>query len=459
MGLWGADLHASERRARLSSLFRPARGISDLAERRSAQLVAAVTVALFVLTALALVGMLVVDMQLFWSRAPVMATLLLTHALIYGLNRTRFYRLAALLLCVAPIWSDLAVGLSTPEDPVWYALMPASTVLASILLSFRAAVMVGALGIVSTGTVVGSNLQLLGEERGMLITGYVVIFTAILLATARFRAWVERGRRAELQELERKLAATQRMEAVGRLASSVAHDFNNFLTVIQGNVQLARLRQPAAEELADIAMAAERASALTDQLLAFARQRPTSPVTLHLDALIARLTPILERLVGERVKLAITLASRWAVDADPVQLEQILLNLAANARDAMPAGGRLELGTSHDTLTVRTSMGALPGDYVVLTVKDEGEGMDSVTLDRAFEPFFTTKLEGKGSGLGLATVRGIVMQSGGDIEVHSQPGRGTTFRVLLPRSKRESTSPARALPAASEPTSMARPSL
>jgi signal transduction histidine kinase len=403
--------------------------ITDLGERRGSQLVALVAIVLFGLTTLGLIVGYVAAPAVFWPRLPLVSLLLASHALTYGLNRTRYHRVAAFLLCLGPIWSNLFVGLGTPEDPIWYGFMSAGVLLASILLSFRAALLIGALGAVAAGSVVFVHGTPLGAGRDTLIVAYVVIFTAVVLAMARFRSWVESGRRSELLHLERQLAANQRMEAVGRLAASVAHDFNNFLMVIQANVELARLR-PGTQSLDDIGKAAERASALTEQLLAFARQQPRKPVVLSLDAVIHNLEPILTRLVGSRVKLALSLDARWSIEADAVQLEQVLVNLASNARDAMPDGGVLAIATLGHAL--RDGTGLPAGDYVMLTVTDSGHGMDAATRERAFEPFFTTKARGKGSGLGLATVRGIVDQSGGRIEIETELGHGTTFRILLP---------------------------
>jgi signal transduction histidine kinase len=330
------------------------------------------------------------------------------------------------------VWSDLAVGLAAPNDPIWYGFVPAGVVLASTLLTFRAALSVGALGVLSTATVVTLRFDMFGRDRALLVVSFVVLFTAVVLATARFRAWVEAGRREELLDLERKLASTQRMEAVGRLAASVAHDFNNFLTVIGANAELAR-NEHHSERLDELLMAVERAAALTDQLLAFARQKPSAPVPVNLDQLTHKLEPILRRLLGSHVLLTLDLKTTWFTRADPVQVEQILVNLAANARDAMPRGGTLEIATHEEALTSPHSHGAAPGEYVLLTVKDNGTGMDRATLEQAFEPFFTTKQHGKGSGLGLATVRSIMLEHGGHLHVTSELGQGTTFYLWFLR--------------------------
>jgi len=255
----------------------------------------------------------------------------------------------------------------------------------------------------------------------------------------------------ESKQLESQLRQAQKMEAVGRLAGGVAHDFNNLLTVIQGYAELlgaSLANDPERREsVVEIVKAAERAAALTRQLLAFSRRQVLEMRVLDLGAVVADTEKMLRRLIGEDVEVVVVKpATLGRVKADPGQLEQVLVNLAVNSRDAMPGGGRLTLELADVTLDApfTTSHDSIPpGRYVVGAVRDTGSGMDAETLGHLFEPFFTTKEKGKGTGLGLATVFGIVKQSGGYVDVASAPGAGTTFRVYLPRTDARTTSGAR----------------
>jgi len=247
-----------------------------------------------------------------------------------------------------------------------------------------------------------------------------------------------RRRRAdeELRRLEQELAQSQRLESVGRLAGGVAHDFNNLLTAIAGHCELLLAALPAGDptrhDADEILKAAERATALVGQLLAFSRKQLLQPRIVDLNEVVRGIEGMLRRLIGEDVELVTLLADDLGhVSADPRQLEQVIVNLAVNARDAMPAGGRLTIETQNAGPDA-DGAGTKPGRYVVLTVRDTGLGMDERTRAHAFEPFFTTKEVGQGTGLGLATVYGVVSQSGGRIELESEPGAGTTFRVLFP---------------------------
>jgi len=246
----------------------------------------------------------------------------------------------------------------------------------------------------------------------------------------------ERARR-----LEEQLLLSQKMEAIGRLAGGIAHDFNNLLGVILGNAEMMLKAGPPSaphiERVEQIKLAGEEAASVTRQLLAFARQQVSEPQLLNLNVVLTDLEPLLRRIVEENVRLEMVLARDLGdIKNDRSQLSQVILNLMANARDAMRQGGRLTVETSNTYLGeayARDHLDVVPGPYVQLSVTDSGQGMDKETVSRIFEPFFTTKEQGSGSGLGLATVYGIVRQSHGHIWVYSEPGRGTTFKIYLPR--------------------------
>jgi two-component system, cell cycle sensor histidine kinase and response regulator CckA len=245
----------------------------------------------------------------------------------------------------------------------------------------------------------------------------------------------------ERKSLENQLRQAQRMETIGRLAGGVAHDFNNLLTVIKGYCDLLLERKSAAAaslpQLEHIAKAAEQAASLTRQLLAFSRQQVLQPKVFSLNTLVSNTDSMLRRLISEDVEMVtITSKNIGAIKADPGQMEQVILNLVINARDAMPNGGTLTLETANvelDESYAQSHLATLPGSYVMLAVSDTGMGMDEETQAHIFEPFFTTKELGKGTGLGLSMVYGIVKQSGGYIWVHSEIGKGSAFKVYLPR--------------------------
>ena len=263
----------------------------------------------------------------------------------------------------------------------------------------------------------------------------------------------------ERKRLEAQLSQSQRLEAVGQLAGGIAHDFNNLLTAIRGYAELARRGlgedELRLDDLGEVIANADRAAALIRQLLAFGRRQVLEPRVVDPAEVVGDMASMLRRLLGEHIELATHMApGLGCIKVDPSQLEQIVVNLAVNAADAMPDGGKLTIelcNIEFDAANVAADAGAVPGPYVLLAVSDTGVGMDEATRSHVFEPFFTTKEPGKGTGMGLATVYGIVKQSGGFIYVYSEPGQGTTFRIYLPRVAEER-------PAAVAETPAARPS-
>ena len=247
----------------------------------------------------------------------------------------------------------------------------------------------------------------------------------------------------ERREIEQQLRQAQKMEVVGQLTGGMAHDFNNLLTIIIGNLDVAQEKlphnSPAAGHVESAVKGALRGAELTQRLLTFARKQTLQPRIVNLNEMLGGTVAMLERMLGATIAVSVTTTrSLWPALVDPSQVEDAILNLAVNARDAMPEGGQLLIETSNVTLDadyVTLNPGVLEGDYVVLSVGDTGSGMTPETLERAFEPFFTTKEKGKGTGLGLSMIYGFVKQSGGHIKIYSELGHGTTVRIYLPRAR------------------------
>jgi two-component system, cell cycle sensor histidine kinase and response regulator CckA len=246
-----------------------------------------------------------------------------------------------------------------------------------------------------------------------------------------------------LRKSEEQLRQSQKVEAIGRLAGGIAHDFNNLLTIINGYTELLLARLPpqdrTSRDINEIRKAGMRAASLTRQLLAFSRKQILEPKVLDMNAIVVELEKMLRRLIGEDVRLTIVQAQGLRrIKADPGQIEQVIMNLVVNARDAMPQGGNLTLETANvdlDEAYAARHVGVRSGAYILLAVSDTGSGIDKESMSHIFEPFYTTKGPGKGTGLGLSTVYGIVKQSGGNVWAYSEPGRGTTFKIYLPQAE------------------------
>ncbi|MGB2596191.1 MAG: ATP-binding protein [Pseudolabrys sp.] len=270
------------------------------------------------------------------------------------------------------------------------------------------------------------------------IPATLFLFGLVLLTIRRTQAFYAEAERRELAE--QALRQSQKMEAVGQLTGGVAHDFNNLLTIIIGNLGIAKrgvVESRAERALNNALVGAERAAQLTQRLLAFSRRQPLNPRVLDVNKLIVSISDLLVRTLGENIELeSIGAAGLWKVEADASELESTLLNLALNARDAMPEGGKLTIETSNAYLDegyCQQHAGVAPGQYIFIAVTDNGGGMSAETIDRAFEPFFTTKEAGKGTGLGLSQVYGFMKQSEGHVKIYSESGEGTTIKLYLPR--------------------------
>jgi signal transduction histidine kinase len=332
---------------------------------------------------------------------------------------------------------------------VFNSTLPVAAIVGSLALLTvtRGADFADLLGAATAAVIVTSavrQLHLYSREpraRAALVARTAEVQTALAALELEIK---ERQRlEAEQEAMRVRMVESQRLESIGRLAGGVAHDFNNLLTAIRGYADLAGLRLPAHDEgqgdLAAVRHAADQAGSLTAQLLAFSRNQRLRPSVVDLDEVVSGTEPLLRRLLGERIELVVGSSDDlWPVLVDPSQLESVIVNLAVNARDAMELGGRLTIDTANVELGdeyARDHEEVAPGPYVMVSVSDTGVGMDRETLDRIFEPFFTTKAPGQGTGLGLATVYGTVRQSGGSITADSEPGRGSTFRIYLPRTE------------------------
>jgi signal transduction histidine kinase/CheY-like chemotaxis protein len=398
-----------------------------------------------------------------WWLRDVTAALVVTPALVLWVTeRPRGFDLSSLLEGTAVVAATAALGalllgplaVEVPNRSalafltvlplIWAALRrgPRDTATAALALAAAAIWGTTADGAFADSTETPAPLLVL-----LLIGGAVPSLLLAADAVARARSdRMLRSTRNELRQAREQLAQSHKLEAVGQLTGGVAHDFNNLLTVIVGNLDMAlRQLETSTDALAErlrralnnARRGAVRATAITQRLLAFSRKQRVEPRPINVNNLLTNLTDFLRRSVGETVALEMVLADDlWTVETDPMQLETAVLNLTVNARDAMPAGGKVTITTSNSFLDeeyCREHEELTPGQYAQVAVADTGTGMSKEVLERVFEPFFTTKEAGQGTGLGLAQVYGFVKQSGGHVEIDSEPGRGTTVRLFLPR--------------------------
>ncbi len=373
----------------------------------------------------------------FWPTFAIMCLALGTLAVAYAASRTRHYRIGGAIAAVAPIGACLAVVAANPDDRVWYAFMALSVLLASVFLSLRATAAVAVLGLVGILAMAVAVPELRAPSRLVPPLMFHLVFSPLMLVAARHRDRLEAQRRQASLESQAALAEGMRLETLGRLAGGVAHDFGNLLTVIQANTALLRRRPgvPPAE-LGEVEAAAERSAGLVRQLLTLARHQPSNPRLVAPAEVLRGMDAILRRLAGPRIRLSVERdGAPGQVQIDPSQLEQVVLNLLVNARDAMPDGGAAILRLQNADVRAgspETLEGVPPGAYVTISVADTGPGLSDEVRRHIFEPFFTTKDGGHG-GLGLAIVHGVVTQAGGRVAVRTAPGRGSTFTVFLPR--------------------------
>ncbi|HEY2365613.1 MAG TPA: response regulator, partial [Polyangiaceae bacterium] len=314
--------------------------------------------------------------------------------------------------------------------------------------------------IIASGTI-GEDVAIAAMKMG--VSDYLLKGKLARLVPAIERELREAESRKARRALEQQLLQSQKMEAIGSLAGGVAHDFNNLLSVILSFTEMlisgTKDDDPARADLVEIKTAAMRAADLTKQLLAFSRRSILQPIVVQLNDIVGNVERMLRRLLGEHIELTVLFhRALGSARLDPAQIEHVIMNLAVNARDAMPSGGKLTIETANvelDATYAAAHAGVEPGSYVMLAISDTGSGMSAETQARIFEPFFTTKEKDKGTGLGLSTVFGIVKQSGGHIWLYSEEGRGTTFKLYFPRvdavATRLSPQPARdALPRGTE---------
>ncbi len=403
----------------------PSAALDDVGDRLRARLLASLLAAILAFGLLSgLVQLALVPGFLPTFRAMLAALAVLAVA--YAASRTRAYRLGGALASLAVIATCLAIPTFSPDDHVWYAFLSLGVFIASVFLSLRAAALLAAVAILAVLGMAALVPTLRHPRELVPAVMFQLVFAPLVLLAARQRDRIEAERRKALVDAQARVAESQRLETVGRIAGGIAHDFGNALTVVSTGVSMLRARAPG-PELDEIGSACERASLQVRQLLAFARRQPSEPRDVAPARLVQAMEPFLRRLVGTDRRLVLDLRDGLLVRADPAQLEQVVLNLVVNAREATPPGG---------TISVRVAPADPPAPdlsargWCRIEVEDTGRGMPPEVRARLFEPFFTTKPDG--GGFGLATVHGIVAESGGRIAVRSALGEGSTFSAFLP---------------------------
>jgi signal transduction histidine kinase/ActR/RegA family two-component response regulator len=419
---------AQQGRLWLGRLVACSNAIRDPAERERARLLAGLLLALIALgTGSGVLQLLLIPG--FWPTFAVMLVALAVIGGAYAVSRTRYFRTAAWAAALAPIAACAVVTRSDPSDAVSGAFMLIGVLIATLFLSAHAALGIACGALAALVVALEPWQASFDARRGAPLLAFQAVVSPLLLIAAAHRDRIEELRKEAQRNAQAELHEARQMELLGRLAGGIAHDFNNLLTVIVANVEsLERLGGEQTRSLTeDIHAALERGAGLTRQLLALARKQLLEPRSVDLNALLQGLQGLLRRLIGSHISLQIEVEGALPpVHADPSQLEQVVLNLVLNARDAMPRGGVLRISAARAEAQPAAGAG-----WVRLSVTDNGVGMDSETQENLFKPFFTTK-GASGTGLGLATVRGIVEQSGGRIDVVSAPERGARFDVLLP---------------------------
>jgi signal transduction histidine kinase len=416
-------------------LVSPSGALVDVGDRRRARLLAGL------LVIFGAAGLVVGVVQLalipgFLTTFAIMLGALAVLGIGYGMARTRHYRAGGLIASLAVMAACLAVGATNPQDRVWYAFLSVSVLVSAIFTSLPLTALVAGLGLGGIAAVDLVVAPLRDPSRLLPPLAFHSIMSVLLLLAARHRRRLEEERSWALLEAQDAAATAARLDGLARLAGAVAHDFNNLLAVISGSVSALRVNGADGEALDDLERAASLSSSLARQLLDFSRPLARASFPLDPFEVVGRLEGILRRLVGKGIDISLERSGATGhVRADAIEVEQVVLNLVVNARDAMPHGGTVRL-VIRDVVVGKDGIqaaGVAPGPYVALVVSDTGMGMTEEVRRRIFEPFFTTKPPGGGNGIGLATVSKIIRAQGGHVAVSSTPGNGSTFTVLLPR--------------------------